>query len=144
MWTVVRNTGEAGKKLFSNDFNGIGRGFRHDPAVARSDIKAKKILNRCEIGSLHSFAKTVVPGAGFVGGGEISLERVFLHLQEDPSGIEPVSIEVRTGREKMRAAILGFERRARGLRGRAPPPVRLTFNSPSAHLILTRAQGECW
>jgi hypothetical protein len=46
------------------------------------------------------------------------------------------------GRQKMRAAILGFERRARGLRGRArPPAVRLTFDSPSAHLVLTRAQG---
>ena len=27
---------------------------------------------------------------------------------------------------------------------RQAPPVRLTFNSPSAHPQLTRAQGECW
>src|SRR3954454_12483314 len=39
--------------------------------------------------------------------------------------------------KKKRAAILGFERRARGLRGRVP-----RFDSASTHLPVTRAQGE--
>jgi hypothetical protein len=43
----VWDTGEAGKKQFSNGVNRIARGFRQDPAVARSDVKAKKKLNRC-------------------------------------------------------------------------------------------------
>jgi hypothetical protein len=42
MFRCPRDTGEASKKPFSNGFNRIDRGFRRDPAVARSDVKAKK------------------------------------------------------------------------------------------------------
>jgi hypothetical protein len=45
---------------------------RHDPAVARSDAKMKRILDRCYIGSLHSFVKIVIPGTGFVENKEMS------------------------------------------------------------------------
>jgi hypothetical protein len=61
--------------------------------------------DRCR-SRLNSFVKTVVPGAGFVGGGETSLERVLLHLREGPSGMELVSIEVRTGRGASSAVFL--------------------------------------
>ena len=43
----ARDTSKAGQKLFSIGVNRIDRGFRHDPAAARSDVKAKKILYRC-------------------------------------------------------------------------------------------------
>jgi len=43
----ARDTSKAGKKPFSIGVNRIDRGFRHDPAAARSDVKAKKILYRC-------------------------------------------------------------------------------------------------
>ena len=35
---------KAGKKSFSIGVNRIDRGFLHDPAAARSDVKAKEIL----------------------------------------------------------------------------------------------------
>jgi hypothetical protein len=42
IYFCARDTSKAGKKLFSIDVNRIDRGFRHDPAAARSDEKAKK------------------------------------------------------------------------------------------------------
>ena len=42
IYFCARDTCEAGQKLFSIGVNRIDRGFRHDPAVARSDVKAKK------------------------------------------------------------------------------------------------------
>jgi hypothetical protein len=38
--------GEAGKKLVSIGVKRIDRGFRHDPVVTYSDIKAEKSLYR--------------------------------------------------------------------------------------------------
>ena len=61
IYQCARDTGEADKKR-----------FRHDPAVARSDAKMKRILDRCYIGSLHSFVKTVIPSTGFVESKEMS------------------------------------------------------------------------
>jgi len=43
--------------------------------------------------------KTVMSGTGLVGSRETSLKCVFSHSQESPSGMEHVSIEVRTGGE---------------------------------------------
>jgi hypothetical protein len=44
----ARDTSKAGKKPFSIGVNLIDRGFHHDPAAARCDVKAKKkILYRC-------------------------------------------------------------------------------------------------
>jgi hypothetical protein len=40
------NTSKAGKKPFNININRIDREFRHDPAAAYNDIKAKKILYR--------------------------------------------------------------------------------------------------
>jgi hypothetical protein len=47
MYFCARDTSKAGKKLFSIGVNRIDRGFRHDPAAARCDVKSKKILYRC-------------------------------------------------------------------------------------------------
>jgi hypothetical protein len=47
----ARDTSEASKNLFSNGANRIGRGFRHDPAVARSDVKRKKSLTATRLGA---------------------------------------------------------------------------------------------
>jgi hypothetical protein len=91
------DTSKASEKPFSIGVNRIDRGFRHDPAAARSDEKAKKILYRCKIGSLHSLVKTVMSGISLVGWWKISLKCVFLHSQKGPSGMGHVSIEVRTG-----------------------------------------------
>jgi hypothetical protein len=43
----VFDPSKAGKKPFSIGVNRIDRGFRHDPAAARCDVKSKKILYRC-------------------------------------------------------------------------------------------------
>jgi hypothetical protein len=43
----ARDMIKAGKKPFSIGVNRIDRGFRHNPAAARSDVKAKKVLYRC-------------------------------------------------------------------------------------------------
>jgi hypothetical protein len=40
----ARDTSKAGKKPFGISVNRIDRGFRHDPAAARCDVKSKKIL----------------------------------------------------------------------------------------------------
>ena len=53
------------------------------PRIA-SDVEAEEILYRCQIGSLHPFAETVLPDAGLIGGWEPSLARVFLHFIEGP------------------------------------------------------------
>jgi hypothetical protein len=37
----TRDTGEATEKSFGNAANRIDRGFSHNPATARSDVKAK-------------------------------------------------------------------------------------------------------
>jgi hypothetical protein len=42
--------------------------------------------------------KTVMSVTSLVGSREMSLKRVFSHFQEGPSGMEHVSIEVRTER----------------------------------------------
>jgi hypothetical protein len=47
MYFCARDMSKAGKKSFSIGVNRIDRGFLHDPAAARSDVKAKKILYRC-------------------------------------------------------------------------------------------------
>jgi hypothetical protein len=41
IYRCTRDTGEAGKKPFSNGFNRIDHRFRYNPAVARSDVKRK-------------------------------------------------------------------------------------------------------
>jgi hypothetical protein len=45
--------------------------------------------------------KIVIPGAGLIRSGEISLKRVFSYFCEGPFGIERVSIEVCTNRETL-------------------------------------------
>jgi hypothetical protein len=47
----TRDTGKATEKPFGNAVNRFGRGYGHNPATARSDVKAKKILYRCYVGS---------------------------------------------------------------------------------------------
>ena len=42
IYFCARDTNKAGKKPFSINVNQIDRGFHHDPAVAHSDVKAKK------------------------------------------------------------------------------------------------------
>ena len=46
VYFCARDTSKAGKELFSIGVNRIDRGFLHDPAAARSDVRAKKILYR--------------------------------------------------------------------------------------------------
>jgi hypothetical protein len=46
IYFCARETSKAGKKPFSIGVNRIDRGFRHDPAAARCDVKSKKILYR--------------------------------------------------------------------------------------------------
>jgi hypothetical protein len=47
------------------------------------------------VGSIYSFAKTVIPGADLIGSGEISLKHVILHFREGSFGMEHVSVGVR-------------------------------------------------
>jgi hypothetical protein len=47
IYFCARDTDEAGKKPFGIGVNRIDRGFYHDPTVARSDVKTKKIIYRC-------------------------------------------------------------------------------------------------
>jgi hypothetical protein len=46
IYFCAHDMGEAGKKLVSIGVNRIDRGFRHDPVVTDSDIKAEKSLYR--------------------------------------------------------------------------------------------------
>jgi hypothetical protein len=85
IYFCAHDTSEAGKKPFGIGVNRIDRGFHHDPATARCDVKS-------EGGPLLS----VMSGTSLIGSWEISR---LSHFQEGPSDMEHVSIEVRTGRE---------------------------------------------
>src|SRR5947209_4491208 len=47
-----------------------------------SDVEAEEIFCRCQVGSIHSVAEIVLPGAGLTRDREPSLERVLLHIFE--------------------------------------------------------------
>jgi hypothetical protein len=76
----ARDPDEASEKSLRISIDRVGRRIFKDLAAARSDIEAEEILYRYQIGSVHPFAETVLPGTGLVGDREPSLERVFLYF----------------------------------------------------------------
>jgi len=51
IYRCAGDTCEAGEKPLLNGFNRIGCGFRYNPAVARSDVQAKKSLTVARSGA---------------------------------------------------------------------------------------------
>jgi hypothetical protein len=55
------------KNHLAKVLNRIGSEFLDDFAAARSDVKMEEILYCYQIGSVHPFTETLLPGAGLNG-----------------------------------------------------------------------------
>ena len=74
---------EISEESLRKGINRIIYRFLLDLSLTRSDIETGEILQRCQIGRINLFSKTVLPGSNFLRGGEFSLSEVFFAFLRD-------------------------------------------------------------
>jgi hypothetical protein len=92
-YSCASDTVEACQKPLRIAVDRIDCRFLIDLTATYSDLEAEEIFDRSQIGGVHIFAETLLPGAGLFRRRKTSLERLHLHFRVSPPGLGCVNAD---------------------------------------------------